>query len=261
MSTHLFFDPSEVLIFVEPQDIKKYKSFWPEYTFIDIEKNNQGLPYVRNFILKNCSEDKLIMSDDDISSFGVRNKEGRYDAMMKRNEFLKDIEDGLDKCWGYVIPQSGFAYFMNQEPGTLEEGRYYENRRTLKAFYGINVKKFKEHGIFYDTSDNDDIDTTIQIMFNSGNILADFMYCIEARQSSPMDEGGLSYTRESPKDVDSILRKNLKTAAERYGFEFLRAVKDKDGYLKSFYINMEQLLKRKDIAMKNYEKYLKNKTI
>ena len=38
ITTHLFFDPKDILIFVEPQEIRKYKIFNPEYKFIDIKK-------------------------------------------------------------------------------------------------------------------------------------------------------------------------------------------------------------------------------
>ena len=58
-------------IVVEPQDFEKYQKYSDNFEIIKIDKNNQGLPYARNF-LKQCAEKKydwFWQIDDDISQF------------------------------------------------------------------------------------------------------------------------------------------------------------------------------------------------
>ena len=41
----------EAILFVEPQDYNLYKESYPKNKIININKNDQGISYVRNFIL------------------------------------------------------------------------------------------------------------------------------------------------------------------------------------------------------------------
>ncbi len=56
--------------FIEPQDIPKYNV----PNMVSIEKNNQGVGYVRNYMLqhaKAAGHEVIIMCDDDINQFGI----------------------------------------------------------------------------------------------------------------------------------------------------------------------------------------------
>ena len=68
----LFSDPRfQVFHFVEPQDLMKYKEI---PNLVNIEKNDGGITYVRNFILdwaKSNKIDKIIVCDDDVIDFVV----------------------------------------------------------------------------------------------------------------------------------------------------------------------------------------------
>lgn len=60
----------KVYHFIEPQDFDKYDV--PNK--INIEKNDKGIAYMRNFVLKWCKKNKhdwMILADDDIDRFGV----------------------------------------------------------------------------------------------------------------------------------------------------------------------------------------------
>lgn len=62
----------KVYHFIEPQEINLYNVPNP----INIEKNNQGLVYVRNFMLQYAKKNNyewIIICDDDVISFGIFN--------------------------------------------------------------------------------------------------------------------------------------------------------------------------------------------
>ncbi len=258
IKTHLFFKPKDVLIFVEPQEVKRYKIFCPEYSIVDIEKSDQGITYVRNFITEYIDEDKLVIADDDINFFGVRNNDYRYDSLFVFDELLNSIEEGLNKYWGYNIPNDLFAYFMNRN---TNQQRLFENNRYLSVFYGINLKKFKENHIRFDPliTDSDDIDISAQIILNNGNVCTDYKYALNHDMRSP---GGLSDIRKiNHFSLDSTLRTGIDVLAKKYGPEFIKMSRDEQGYLKSYYLDLQLLLKRKEIARKNYEEYLKRNSV
>lgn len=254
ITTHLFFEPKDVLIFVEPQEVKRYEIFWPEYTIIDIKKSEQGLIYARNFIFDYITEDKIVMADDDVYFFGVRTKEGRYDeTLFNHTEFFDTIEKGLDLYWGYNIPRETFAYFTNQ---SLKAKRFTINSNYLSSFCGLNIKKLKENNIYFDSNLDlcDDIDMTTQIILNDGNVCTDYMYAIkhEMRKS-----GGMADVKKiEQSSLDSSLRAGTSLIAKKYGFEFLKMSHDKDGYFKFYYLDFKLLQKRKEIAKENLKEYL-----
>lgn len=252
IKTHLFFKPEDVLIFVEPQEVKRYKIFCPEYEIIDILKSNQGLSYARNFILEYVKEDKIIMADDDISFFGVRQSNHRYDSLLfNSEECLQDIEKGLDTYCGYSLPVDMFTFFANK----ISDKRLYENTRYLTAFYGLNLLTMKKHNIRFDPDSlvADDIDISTQILLANENIVIDFQYAFRHELRT---EGGLSEMRKNTSfNVDECFRNCVEKLGKKYGFEFLKLSRTEDGYLKSYYLDLQLLLKRKEIAKRNMEKY------
>ncbi len=251
IKTHLFFKPEDVLIFVEPQEVRKYKIFWPDYDIVDIKKSDQGISFVRNYIINNINEDKIIMTDDDINYFGLRNNNYRYDKINDLTEMINDICEGLEKYWGYSIPSDVFAYFENRNTNQL---RFHENKKTLVSFYGLNVKELKKHNIRFDNSlEIDDIDFTIQIILNNGKICSDYKYAMSHDMRTP---GGITSMRKlNSFSVDFTIREHIRQLSAKYGSEFINFTHDKDGYVHSCSINIELLQKRKEIAKKNYEKY------
>jgi hypothetical protein len=252
IKTHLFFKPEDVLIFVEPQEVKKYKIFWPEYTVVDIKKTDQGISYVRNFIIDNINEDKLIMADDDINYFGLRNSNGRYDKINDLTVMVGDIDKGLDEYWGYSIPSDVYAYFENKSTDQL---RFHVNKKSLISFYGLNTKELKKHNVHFDNLlEIDDLDFTIQILLNDGKICSDYKYAMSHDMRTP---GGISSMRKlNSFSVDLTIREHIKQLTAKYGPEFINFTHDSDGYAHSCSIDVDLIQKRKEIARKNYEKYL-----
>jgi len=257
IKTHLFFKPKDVLIFVEPQEIQKYKIFWPEYEIVDIKKNEQGLPYVRNFIIDNVFEDKILMCDDDISYIGVRNKHGRYnDLKFNADEFISDIEKTLEENWGYGIPTDSFAFLQNQ---STNQQRFFKNTKHMCGMHGLNLKELKTNNIRYDNNQMffsaEDVDITAQILLNGGDICMDYMYALKHDVRTP---GGLDkFRKETHYSLDLSVRAGVEMLSKKYGSEFVRVMRDKDGYCKSFRLDFDLLLKKKDVVLYNIDIYKK----
>jgi len=62
-------------IVVEPQELELYKNTMPEFNYLVLDANNNGLAYARNFIKKHTeqnNEQNYWLLDDDISNFYYR---------------------------------------------------------------------------------------------------------------------------------------------------------------------------------------------
>ena len=114
MTTQRYTRPSDTYVFVEPSEYKKYKIFYPELNIINIEKNNQGVAYVRNYILDYAKDDKFIMSDDDVMMLGKRNKKRRYDPLYSFDEIIKVASKALDTYAMWGMPSLIFATFVDE---------------------------------------------------------------------------------------------------------------------------------------------------
>ena len=83
----------QVLHFVEPQEIQDYPD---DLSIVSIEKDDQGITYVRNFILDYCNdlgEEWIWIADDDISGFGIYNGK----TVKKDASVLQEIEQKAAK--------------------------------------------------------------------------------------------------------------------------------------------------------------------
>jgi len=250
--TPFLFDPKDVLIFVEPQEVKRYQIFLPDYKIIDIKKSNQGISYVRNFILDFVNDDKIIMADDDIDSIGIRNDAYRYDSTNDLSECLNDIEVGLDTYWCYVLTYSPYSYFINK--ACNNSMRFQINTKHAGIFFGIKLKEIKKYNIKFDsTLDIDDIDFSMQVFINGGCICSDLKYAISAQHIS---SGGLESIRKlDGLSLDKTSRRAILQLSKKYGPEFVKFTHDTDGYAHSCSINVDMLLKRKEIAKKSMQQY------
>ena len=67
-----FFD---ITVIVEPQDYNNYALTYPKFDFLQLDMDNQGISYVRNFIKQYTETNKIDrywQLDDDISNFYIR---------------------------------------------------------------------------------------------------------------------------------------------------------------------------------------------
>ncbi len=251
ISTHLFFNPKDVLIFVEPQEIKKYKIFNPEYNFINIENNDKGLSYARNYILDYVDNENIIMADDDYKIFGKRNEMGRYNRIQNCQEIVDTIEKSINNYAGYGIADDVFGYYMNKSSNNQ---RLFINRQIMRDFYGMNTSWIKEKNIRYDEKirQSEDVDFNIMIVINGGKICNDFLY---SRTKIHRNSGGLEKERGGILNKDQAMRIHLDDLVKKYGAEFFSSSHDEKGYLKSETLKFDLIAKRSDIVRENIKKY------
>jgi len=254
--THYFFKPEDVIIFVEPQEIKAYKIFQPGYEIVDIKKSNQGLYYVRNFIIDYMHDDKILMLDDDIYFIGKASIDGHYKQFDNIDEIISDVEQVLDTCWGYTLPQASFGYFIAKKY-KYNENIYYYNSTSLFAFWGLNLVQIKKHKIRLDPHiiEGDDLDFSIQLVLEGGKICCNYKYAIRNELRS---EGGLSTVRKyTMYNLDNIIRQLVDSLSEKYGSEFVQISHNTEGYLLGCRPRFNLIVKRKDIVLEYFRKYQK----
>ena len=81
----------EVFMFLEPQDFDKYQV---DCKKINIGQDNQGISFVRNFILDYSKKNKfdwVCMCDDDISSFGKAIQTEKGLRNKRDNKYIKEV--------------------------------------------------------------------------------------------------------------------------------------------------------------------------
>ena len=251
MTTHLFFNPKDVLIFVEPQEIKKYKIFHPEYEFINIEQNNKGVSYARNYILNYVGNENIIMADDDYEYFGKRNKIGRYNILQNCQEIIECINTNLKKYQICGIADDMFSYFSNKGS---DNKRIYKDNQIVRDFYGIDMKWLTRNNIRYDENlkSGEDVDFNILVLLNNGHVCNDYLY---SRKKIYGNTGGLAKNRGCVLDKDTGHREHFNWLVDKYGGEFFSTSHDQYGNFKSKTLKFKLLLQRLDVVKNNIKKF------
>lgn len=131
--THELFESVGIktLHFVEPQDVRLYIA----KEVINIEKNDMGIGYARQFIINYCKSKKIewiVMCDDDINSFGYVSKKRCivHDASIF-HEMLSVAKKLPFEQYGISFRQYAWA----------EANKYSINTKTFTAAILINVPK------------------------------------------------------------------------------------------------------------------------
>lgn len=132
----------KVFHFVEPQELSKYRV----PNLIDIEQNNRGIAYVRNYILQWAQKNNhewIIMCDDDVSDFGiaVNNK-----CVTKDASIWFSVKDKAEK-----LPFE--LYGLNYRQHAWHENKSYSVNKSfvevcvLMNTYKINWQYRKEYNL------------------------------------------------------------------------------------------------------------------
>jgi len=250
--TNSFFRNEDIIIFVEPQEVRKYKVFHPDLKIIDIKESNKGVSYVFNFMIdyvfNELKEEKIVLASDDIFSICKRNEEGRYDDIKDPYEVIQDIKKGLDDFVMYTIPESNYLYFVNKN--TENKHRYNINNCVIADFFGVNINKLKEADIRYDENLHvaEDVDISARLILENLKICSDQQYCIKTGHRL---KGGVSYARKEVScDADSTMRQVAELLSEKYGSEFIKLTHNKHGDLSSVRIDTALLMKRPELVYK-----------
>lgn len=177
INTPSTFDGHTVILFVEPQDYDSYVAAYPTLKIVNIEKDNQGIAYVRNYIINYMGKQVFIMADDDIVALtkrdGLREGSNAYkysqtnpDEVVANMEHL--IEDNNATLVGFV--QEAYAHFEKDELSI--------NTKFPIQLVMIDGRYLPE-SVRYDSElrSLEDIDFCIQLRENGQHIVVSPCYC------------------------------------------------------------------------------------
>lgn len=178
VTTQKQFDPQDVMIFVEPQEYDAYVAAYPDIEIVNIQKNDQGILYVRNFILDYMRGQKYVMSDDDVTQFFYRDENARtkYTHALNGKNVLPQLETRLDTYCVVTVPLRNYAQM--QEPGIRDYG-------IARQFFAINGATLPEN-IRFDTNLKllEDLDFSIQLLVNKVPMGLDYDFCMYSKYVS-----------------------------------------------------------------------------
>lgn len=228
--THeLFSDPKfQVFHFVEPQDVEKYKHL---QNLVNIQKNDQGIVYVRNFILDWCKEkgiETIILCDDDVKNFFVvqnkrcvkqNNANIWFDIEAKTRQFpfeivgiqytqyawsqKEDIRINTRTCEVCVLLRVNRITWRYRPGLELKEDRDFA-LQTLK--YGHGILQFQKYA--FDCPG---------IGSNQGGLYDDYKAGKDTKSSMRMAEEWKPFVELLKKENRLDIKLNLKEMAHHYG--------------------------------------------
>lgn len=130
-----------VVLVVEPQDYKSYKEAHPDIKIIKIPRNDKGIAYVRNQILKNDNTWHWVL-DDDISGFYFR--QGTKMIKAPGNKILNRYAKNITTNENIVV--AGFEY----QQFAWSANKPYKYNTYCDVAVMINGKVANENKIAYD---------------------------------------------------------------------------------------------------------------
>tara|TARA_R110000744_G_scaffold315533_1_gene422397 strand:+ start:392 stop:1117 length:726 start_codon:yes stop_codon:yes gene_type:complete len=157
--THELFESAgyDVYHFVEPHEYDQYNV----KNKINIQKSNQGITYVRNFMLDWCLEkgvESCWFSDDDIQGFGIYNGK----TVKKDANILKDIEKVAEKLPFEIYGMNYVQYAWT------EKKNYSINSKWCEVCVLMKVSKIKWR---YRENTKEDRDFQMQTIQNGNGVL------------------------------------------------------------------------------------------
>lgn len=150
----------KVFHFVEPQDIENYQNNSIP-NLINIEQNDQGVTYVRNFMLNHAKKNNhnwVIFCDDDVTGFGIYNGK----TVKKDASIWIDIHKKAEKLPFELI---GINY---QQHAWHEKKSYNVNRKFAEVCVLMNVKNINWE---YKDKTKEDRDFQLQTIKNGNGVL------------------------------------------------------------------------------------------
>jgi len=196
--------------FIEPQDWDKYDVPFK----VNIEKNDQGIGYVRNFMLNYAKENKhdwILMCDDDVSAFGIYNGK----TVKKDANIWWEIFEKAKKLPFELI---GINY---QQHAWHEKTAYSINKKMAEVCVLINVANIRWQ---YRSEFNlkEDRDFALQTI-KRGNGILRFNHYFFACPNIGSNTGGLQDMYKLKRDEESA----VKLAKEWFPFIEIRKKGDR----------------------------------
>lgn len=99
-------DGLNFMLVVEPQDYDAYRKVYPEDQLLQLDRNDQGIAYVRNYIKKysrSVGEEKHWQMDDDINSFKIRKRGTTKNIIVDPMLCISIVEHCMDMFTNIAI--------------------------------------------------------------------------------------------------------------------------------------------------------------
>lgn len=193
--THKIFEEANIKTFhfVEPQELDSYNSI---PNIVDIERNDSGLAYVRNFIMEWSvanGHEWIIMCDDDVTKFGF------YD--VKNHKVGAEIWHGiLEKIKGFKFEIAGINF---RQHAWHEKKKISINTKSADVCVLLNIRALKWR---FDESFKmkADRDFLLQTIKNGYGVIKFNKYFHESPDVGT-NNGGLNNDYASERDTESAL--------------------------------------------------------
>lgn len=180
--------------FVEPQELAKYDV----PNVVSIEQNDQGVTYVRNFMLNWCKDnghDWAWICDDDVSGFGIYNGK----TVKTGARILKDIETKA-KVLPFEVVGMNYAQYA-----WTEKADYSINRNWCEVCALFHVKNIHWE---YRENTKEDRDFQLQTIYNGNGVLR-FNRVWFACPAVGSNTGGLNEWYAAGKDAEAAKKMQL----------------------------------------------------
>tara|TARA_R110002020_G_scaffold357467_3_gene569828 strand:- start:1986 stop:2756 length:771 start_codon:yes stop_codon:yes gene_type:complete len=207
--------------FVEPSELTEYYKILPKKNVINILKNNQGIGYVRNFILNYAQTNnikKYWTLDDDLTNFYHREEKkmvkNDINVLKKVEKQFKDSDYGI-----YGLEYQQFAWSANKEK---VENSY------MDCCVCIDAEKAYKKNIKYRPRLNlkEDRDFAMQFIKNGYNNARSTLYAFSCPKNGS-NEGGLS--KEYKENNGEKEKRAVERMIEEWGVDICRKIIKKDG--------------------------------
>lgn len=183
----------DVVVIVEPQD---YKAYPAELQRLKLPKNDQGICYVRNFVLDEARKRGLAhfwMMDDDIKDFTKT-----VDRRLKKCDPREVLEPAEEQFKANSVAQGALEY---RPFGWLERGMVYNTYCDVCVWFDVAQLE----GFAYDPTVTlkEDRDITIQLL-RAGKKTARYTNGSFNTPSNASNKGGLHEVYKSGREIKAV---------------------------------------------------------
>lgn len=214
----------EVYLFLEPQDFDKYNVTCKK---INIGKDNQGIAFVRNYIVKFAKKNNfewICMCDDDVRFFGkaILHTTGKYKGKYNRGRKDDYVKEALDK----TLDMHNTIFALNYRKSTIQVKKPHLNINSTSAEVVIWFRP-QEIKAYYDKNVNlkEDRDFIIQNRKNGLNVVRLNRYFFSTPNIGTND-GGLKDEYKLRKDEESAIK-----MLKKWGSDIIQLKKNNSGRL------------------------------
>ena len=157
---------SKSTFFVPESEVHQYQNYVEN--IVGIPKKIQGITKTRNWILKNCKDEKVVMLDDDVIKAGwidVKKNNVEHNRINDENFWIDEFEKNFDLCnqlgykiWGLKTESSTKSYYcykpivfktyaLGSCMGIINDGEYlFDESFPVKEDYELCLRHIKEKG-------------------------------------------------------------------------------------------------------------------